>query len=200
MSPLTTLFGKYQRQVIPEPVARPQAASKGDAVLIGARGELGALMTGVVQAGYQNQEFGPNGQLSSFRGFVADVRINRYFSEKTVLSVDAGRANNPSNFEANSHYTSNYLNAQFLMPVFQDVRLNARTSIIDNSYPLPALELGVPREDRNLNFSIGASYYITRHGFFQFDYLHERRHSNLESYRYRNNVLQFLFGWGFLSQ
>jgi hypothetical protein len=200
MSPLTTMFGKYQRQVIPEPVARPQAATKGDAFLVGARGELGALMTGVVQAGYQKQDFGPNGEFSNFRGFVADVRISRYFSEKTILSFDAGRANNPSNFEANSHYTSNYMNVQFLMPVFRDVRLNARVSLIDNSYPFPSVELGVPREDRNLNLSIGASYYITRHGFFQVDFLHEKRNSNLESYRYRNNVLQFLFGWGFLSQ
>lgn len=200
MSPLTTLFGKYQRQVIPEPVARPHSATKGDAVLFGARGELGALMTGVVQAGYQKQEFGPEGQYSSYSGFVADVRISRYFSEKTVLSFDAGRTNNPSNFEANSHYTSNYLNLQFLMPVFRDVRLNTRVSVIDNDYPFPSVELGMPREDRNLNFSIGASYYITRHGFFQVDFLHEKRDSNLDSYRYRNNVLQFLFGWGFLSQ
>ena len=36
--------------------------------------------------------------------------------------------------------------------------------------------------------------------FLQADYLHEQRDSNLENYTYRNNVLQFIFGWGFVSQ
>jgi hypothetical protein len=200
MSPLTTLFGQYQHLVTPEPVGRPEAASTGDAALFGIRGEITPLMTGQIRAGFQNQEFGIAGEQPPYRGFVADVQLMRHFSEKAALAIDVGRSNNLSNFESNGYYTSNYLNLHFITPIWHDLRLSTRAAFIDNSYPLPSTELGVPREERNYNVSIGVAYFFTRHGFFQVDYLHEKRKSNLESYRYRNNVLQLLVGWGFLSQ
>jgi hypothetical protein len=157
-------------------------------------------MTGTIRAGYQGQEFGVAGDQLSYRGFVADVQLMRHFSEKAALAVDVGRGNYPSNYEDNGYYTSNYLNLHFITPIWGDFRLSTRGAFIDNSYPLPSVELGSNRQDRTYNASVGIAYFFTRHGFFQVDYLYERRSSNLETYRYRNNVLQFLVGWGFLSQ
>ncbi len=48
--------------------------------------------------------------------------------------------------------------------------------------------------------SVGLAYFLTTHSMLRVDYLHERRYSSLESYRYRNNVLQVLVGLGFLTR
>ncbi len=200
LSPLTTVFGEFQRLVRPEPIARPEATLKADAFLAGIRGEITPMMTGTMRAGYSSQEYGVSPDVLYFKGLVADAELVYRLGEQAALSGRVGRTNNPSYFESNGYYTSNYANVRFVTPIWRELRLTARGAFIGNDYPLPALDLGVPRADNIKNGSIGIVYYFTRQTFLQADFLHERRDSNLENYTYRNNVLQFIFGWGFVSQ
>ena len=75
--------------------------------------------------------------------------------------------------------------------------MNTGASLFGNSYPLPSVESGTLREDRSTTGWLGASYYFSRRGFFDFTYRHERRNSNLDQYNYRNNVIMFLVGFGY---
>jgi hypothetical protein len=200
LSPLTSVFGEYRRTARPEPIARPEAALKADAYLAGIRGEITPMMIGTIRAGYSSQEYGILPDMLTFKGLVADVDLVYRLGEQSVLSGRLGRANYPSHFESNGYYTSDYANVRFVAPIWRELRLTARGAFIGNDYPLPASDIGVPRADNIKNASIGILYYFTRQTFLQADYLHERRDSNLENYTYRNNVLQLIFGWGFVSQ
>jgi hypothetical protein len=171
-----------------------------DAFLAGIRGEISPMITGTIRAGYSSQEYGVSPDILYFKGLVADVELVYRLGELAALSGRVGRANNPSYFELNGYYTSNYVNARFVTPIWRALRLTARGSFFGNNYPLPASDLDVPRADKVKSGSIGISYYFTGQTFLQADFLHERRDSNLENYIYRNNVLQFIFGWGFASQ
>ncbi len=200
LSPLTTVFGEYQRNTRPEPTARPEAALKSDAFLAGIRGEITPMMTGTIRAGYSSQESGISPDVLYFKGLVADVDLVYRLGEQAALSGLVGRANHPSYFESNGYYTSDYVNARFVTPIWRELRLTVRGAFIGNDYPLPAAEIGVPRADSIKNASIGILYNFKGQAFLQADFLHERRDSNLENYTYRNNVLQLIFGWGFVSQ
>ncbi len=198
LSPLTSLFGSYEHLNIPRPTARPQAQSSADSFYMGLKGELSPLLIGQARVGFRDQEFGQQDDRQSYRGLVADVNLTRYFGEMTALEVQAGRMTSPSNYEENGYFVSNYLNLRFAFPLMQNLRLNTGASLFGNSYSLPSVDTGTLREDRSTAGWLGGSYYFSRRGFFEVTYRHERRNSKLDQYNYRNNVIMFLVGFGYL--
>jgi hypothetical protein len=198
LSPLTNLFGSYEHLKIPRPTARPQAQSSADSLYMGIKGELSPLLVGQARVGFRDQEFGQQDGRQSYRGLVADVNLTRYFGETTALEAQAGRMTSPSNYEQNGYFVSNYLNLRFAFPLVRNLRMNTGASLFNNSYSLPSIGTGTLREDRSTTGWLGASYYFSRRGFFEFTYRHERRNSKLDQYNYRNNVIMFLVGFGYL--
>lgn len=197
LSPLTTVFGGYWRSQTPAPLGRPEAQSTANSATFGMRGDISPLLFGTLRAGYRNQKFPFSNR--SFSGLIADAEVTRTFSDVTLLTLSGGRGTYVSNFRDNGYYVSNRLGARFTTAVARKWRVSAWSSFFNNDYPMPSSE-GVAREDRALTAAAGLSYFFTSHLFFRADYSHERRTSNLEQFEYRNNVIQFMLGLGFLTR
>jgi hypothetical protein len=199
LSPLTSLLGEYARVTIPEPVARPEAGSYGDEFLFGVRGEITPMLRGQVRAGYLTQHYDQATVPQDFSGFVADAAVTRDFGEAAALNVLAGRRTTPSNFDENGFYVSNYGRLQFITPFARDFRLTASGALFFNDYPVADVD-GIFRNDDILSAGVGVAYFITPLTYLSFDYRHDRRNSNLETYTYTNDALQFMVGFGFLNR
>lgn len=200
LTPLTSLVGEYTSLRTRPDTSRPEAFSNGNVVMFGVRGELTALLQGQVRAGYARQTFGQSVVPQGFSGFVADVRLTRRFGEETALDVGVGRKTNPSAYEDNGFYLSNYGTVQFVMPLTEKLRLSSNAVIFGNNYPLPDITTGLERHDKAWSGAIGVSYFWTPLSFLSVDYRHDRRDSNLEQFSYRNNAVQFMVGFGFLTR
>jgi|GEM_PF-6614051 len=200
LTPLSSIVGEYARTRTRPDLSRPEAASDGNVVLVGIRGEITALISGHIRAGYASQTFSGGATPQSFRGFVADGRLTREFGTETSLMLDFGRRTNPSAFQENGFYTSSYGTARFVAPIIEKVRFTATASYFGNRYPLSDVATDSNRLDRTLSSAVGISYFFTKLSFFGIDYRHDRRQSSLERLSYRNNAVQFMIGFGFLNR
>lgn len=200
LSPVTSLVGDYARLRTRPDATRPEAYSDGNVVMLGLRGEVTALLQGQVRAGYARQSYSQSVVSQGYSGFVADVRLTRRFGEATALNFSLGRRTNPSAYEENGFYLSNYGNVQFVMPLSDKLRLSTNAVIFGNSYPLVDTSTGIDRHDKALSGAAGVSYFFTPLSFLSVDYRHDRRDSNLEQFSYRNNAVQFMVGFGFLTR
>jgi hypothetical protein len=199
LSPLTSLLGEYARLVIPEPVERPEAGSYGDQFLFGVRGELTPMLRGQVRGGYMIQHYDQAAVPQRYSGFVADASLTRDFGEMAALNLLAGRQTNPSNFDENGFYVSNYGRVRFITPFARNFRLTANGALFFNDYPVADAN-GIFRNDDILSAGIGVAYFFTPLAYLSFDYRHDRRNSNLETYEYTNDALQVMVGFGFLNR
>jgi uncharacterized protein (PEP-CTERM system associated) len=86
------------------------------------------------------------------------------------------------------------------MPLSDKLRLSTNAVIFGNSYPLVDTSTGIDRHDKALSGAAGVSYFFTPLSFLSVDYRHDRRDSNLEQFSYRNNAVQFMVGFGFLTR
>jgi predicted NodU family carbamoyl transferase len=193
--------GTARPQTVSKPdLTRPEAASDGNVVLVGIRGEITALISGHIRAGYASQSFTQGATPQSFRGFVADGRLAREFGTQTSLVLNFGRKTNPSAFQESGFYTSSYGTARFVAPVIEKMRFTATVSYFGNRYPLSDVATDSNRLDRTLSNAVGISYFFTPLSFFSIDYRRDRRQSSLETLSYSNNAVQFMIGFGFLNR
>lgn len=199
LSPLTSLLGEYRRTGIPSSPGRPQSESQGDMLLVGVRGELTPLLRGKALVGFSSQRFVSALVPQDFRGFVAEVDLDRDFGERATLGVRAGRRTSLSGFEANSYYVSNYGRFQFVSPIGQRFRVTATAGLLENAYPVASLS-EVERDDRILSGALGLAYFFTPFTYVSVDYRHDQRSSSLGAFEYRNDALQLMLGLGFLSR
>lgn len=199
-SPLSSIVGEYARTRTRPDITRPEAASAGNVLLVGLRGEITALLSGHIRAGYASQTFSEGETLQSFRGFVADGRLTREFGTDTALDFGFGRRTNPSAFQENGFYTSNYGTARFVIPIIEKMRFTVAATYYGNRYPLSDVATDSDRLDRTLSGAIGVSYFFTPLSYFSVDYRHDRRDSSLARFSYLNNAVQFMIGFGFLNR
>jgi hypothetical protein len=199
LSPLTSLLGEYAHYVIPEPLDRPVAGSVADMFLVGIRGELTPMLRGQVRGGYSTQRYELASVPQDYSGFVADASLTRDFGEAAALTVRAGRRTNPSAFDENGYYVSNYGRAQFIAPFARNFRLTLSGAMYLNDYPVPDVS-GVLRNDDIWSGGAGLAYFFTPLTFLSADYRYDTRNSNLEIYSYRSSALQFMVGFGFLNR
>ncbi len=200
LSPLTSLVGEYSRLKTRPDATRPQAFSDGNVGMFGLRGEVTPLLRGQVRAGYTRQSFNQSLVPQAYTGFVADVRLTRRFGESTALDFTLGRRTNPSAYQENGFYLSNYGSVQFVVPITEKLRLSTNGFLFGNSYPLADDSTGLERSDKAISGAVGLSYFWTPLSFLSVDYRHDRRNSNLEQFSYRNNAVQFMVGFGFLTR
>ena len=195
LSPSTRLAGEYVRATTRPDPTRPEAESDADLVLFGLRGEITPLLGGRVRIGYSNETFEPQ----SYSGLVVDVELTRQFRESTALDFTVGRRTSPSAFQENGFYLSNYGTLQFVAPILEKLRFNANAAFFGNNYPLADVATGIDRRDRTFHAAVGVAYFLTPLWFLSVDYRHNQRNSNLDSFSYRNNAVQFMVGFGFLT-
>ena len=199
LSPLTRLVGEYVRATTRPDQTRPQAESHADVVMFGLRGEITPLLSGRVRIGYTNQT-SEQSVAQSYRGFVAEVGLKRQFGTASALGFTVGRRTSPSAFQENGSYLSNYGTAKFVAPIVEKLRFSANAAFFGNNYPLPDVATGIDRRDRAFGVSVGVAYFWTPLSYLSVDYRHDRRDSNLDSFSYRNNAVQFMVGFGFLNR
>ncbi len=199
LSPLTSLLGEYVRSVTPEPHDRPIAGSVADMFLVGLRGELTPMLRGQIRGGYSTQRFDYATVPQDFSGFVADASLTRDFGEAAGLTVRAGRRTNPSAFDENGYYISNYGRVQFIAPFARNFRLTLTGAVFLNDYPVPDAN-AVFRNDDIWSGGGGLAYFFTPLTFLSADYRYDKRSSNLDLYSYRSSALQIMVGFGFLNR
>ena len=200
LSPLTSIVGEYASIRTRPDLTRPEAASDGNVLLVGLRGEITALIRGRIRAGFLSQTLTAGATPQSFRGFVADARLSREFGRETSLVLDFGRRTNPSAFQENGFYTSNYGSARFVAPIAEKLRFSISTSYFANRYPLSDIVTDSARLDRTLSSAVGISFFFTQLSYFSVDYRRDKRHSSLDRFDYLNNAVQFMLGFGFLNR
>jgi len=200
LSPLTSIVGEYASIRTRPDLTRPEAASDGNVLLVGLRGEITALISGHIRAGFLSQTLTAGATPQSFRGFVAEARLIREFGTDTSLAFDFGRRTNPSAFQENGFYTSIYGNARFVAPINEKLRFSISTSYFANRYPLSDIVTDSARLDRTLSSAVGISYFFTQLSYLSVDYRRDARHSSLERFGYLNNAVQFMIGFGFLNR
>jgi len=199
LSPLTSLLGEYIHAITPEPLDHPQAGSVADMFLVGLRGELTPMLRGQIRAGYGTQRFELATVSQDFRGFVADLSLTRDFGEVAALTALLGRRTNPSAFDENGYYVSNYGRVQFISPFARNFRMTLTGALYLNDYPI-ADASGVIRNDDIFSADVGIAYFFTPLTFLSMDYRHDQRNSNIESFAYRSNTIQLMVGFGFLNR
>ena len=199
LSPPTSLLGEYIHTVTPEPLDRPQASSVADTFLAGLRGEITPMLRGQIRAGYATQRFELAAVPQDFSGFVADLSLTRDFGEVAALTALAGRRTNPSAFDENGHYVSNYGRVQFITPFTRNFRLTLTGALYLNQYPVPDVN-NVLRRDDIFRGGAGIAYFFTPLTYLSVDYRHDQRDSNIELFAYRSNAIQLMLGFGFLNR
>lgn len=199
LSPLTSLLGEYIHTITPEPLERPQASSVADVFLAGLRGEITPMLRGQIRAGYATQRFELAAVPQDFSGFVADLSLTRDFGEVAALTALAGRRTNPSAFDENGHYVSNYGRVQFITPFARNFRLTLSGALYFNDYPV-ADAGSVFRSDDIFSGGAALAYFFTPLTYLSVDYRHDQRDSNIELFAYRSNAVQLMLGFGFLNR
>jgi len=199
LSPLTSLLGEYIHAITPEPLDHPQAGSVADMFLVGLRGELTPMLRGQIRAGYGTQRFELATVSQDFRGFVADLSLTRDFGEVAALTALLGRRTNPSAFDENGYYVSNYGRVQFISPLARNLRMTLTGALYLNDYPI-ADASGVIRNDDIFSAGAGLAYFFTPLTFLSVDYRHDQRNSNIELFAYQSNAIQLMVGFGFLNR
>jgi hypothetical protein len=199
LTPLTNLLGEYIHAVIPEPLERPIAGSEADMLLVGLRGEITPMLRGQVRGGFSTQRFDYATVSQDFSGFVADVSLTRDFGEQAALTARAGRRTNPSSFEENGYYVSNFGRVQFIAPFARNFRLTLTGALFFNDYPVPD-EANLLRNDEIFSSGAGLAYFFSPLTFVSVDYRHDERNSNIDLYSYRSNAFQIMVGFGFLNR
>lgn len=199
LSPLTSLTGEYIHAITPEPLDHPQAGSVADMFLLGLRGELTPMLRGEIQGGYATQRFDFATVSQDFSGFVADASLTRDFGEAAALTARAGRRTNPSSFDENGYYVSNYGRVQFISPFARNFRMTLTGAFYLNDYPVPDGS-GIIRNDDILSAGAGLAYFFTPLAFLSMDYRHDERNSNIELFAYQSDAIQLMVGFGFLNR
>ncbi len=199
LSPLTSLLGEYIHTITPEPLDHPQAGSVAEMFLVGLRGELTPMLRGQIRAGYGTQRFELATVSQDFKGFVADLSLTRDFGEVAALTALVGRRTNPSAFDENGYYVSNYGRLQFITPFTRNFRITLTGAFYLNDYPI-ADASGVIRHDDIFSADVGLAYFFTPLTFLSMDYRHDRRNSNIEQFAYQSNTIQLMVGFGFLNR
>jgi len=170
----------YAYKRVSRPEARPQAASHAQGGLLTVEGELASLLNLAVSLGYKiqrNPEAGEGGR--SYGGFTVDGRIRKEFSRASSLTLTMSRDTQISAFEENGFYVSSAARVEVGLPLPFSLAVRGGVEYRSNDYRTPAAEIGEPRADHLLGWTMGLGRPLTRWSYVRADYRRDRRRSNL---------------------
>jgi hypothetical protein len=195
--PTLTTFVGYTYNRTPPSRERPIIESTGHAAELRLLGEVLPLVEGEARLGYEWQEApraAPGGQ--RYRGLVASVKLTKSFAPDTRLELQGQRGTYASAFEGNAFYVANALQADLTAPAPFEVALHVGGGYHRNDYRTVALEIGRPRRDRLLGWSLGLGRPFTRWAYVRADYRKERRDSNVDAFDSRSRAFTVQVGIG----
>jgi hypothetical protein len=120
----------------------------------------------------------------------------RELSRSASLSLVVNRSTPVSNFEDNGFYVNTSVQAGLSTGLPGALSLETGVGYVWNDYEAPALELGVPREDRILGFYAGLRRTLSRQWWVSAFYRRERRRSNLDDFNTTSDGFLVQVNWG----
>jgi hypothetical protein len=192
-------YVRYSWIHVPTPAERPEAESTANTIAVGVAGDLLPLVRGEVWAGLRSvaaPQGGPGG--THFGGAVLSAQIRKEFSPGTAVTVLARRDTYPSDFEENAFYVASGIGAEgdFRLPL--SLVGHAALGWQRNAYRVVSPEIGAPRRDDLVGWSVGVGRALTTWSYLRADYRRDHRDSNLPVYNSTGYVFTVQIGLGYL--
>ena len=197
LSPTLRASVSYAYDQVPAPDDRPEAEQSANSVNFNLSGDILPLLTGQLTLGYRD-ETAPNAALEGqrYQGFTMSGSLTRAFNRTSALSLILNRSTPVSNFEQNGFYVNTSIQGAVAAALPWSLTLDAGLGYVWNDYPVPSLELGVPREDRVLALYAGLRRDVAHHWWVSGFYRRERRESNLSAFNTTSDGFLVQVNWG----
>jgi hypothetical protein len=173
----------YLFERIPPAPDRAIAESEAHNVVGTLNGSIGPLMQGSVSAGYRSQE-NPlaAGESASYHGLTLGGTLTRQLGHSSTLELALRRDTDPSFFEDNSYYVTNYAGLALTVPAPFETWARGAFNWLRNDYPDDARATGEPRRDEVIAWTVGVGRAIGWRSWVRADYRHEKRNSNVPGF------------------
>jgi hypothetical protein len=197
LTPTLRATVSYLHDEVPTPEDRPEAEASANGALLTLQGDLLPLLTGRLSVGFRDQA-NPNADQEGrrFQGLTLTGSLTRELSRSASLSLLANRATPVSNFEGNGFYVTTSLQVALSTALPGALTLDTGVAYGWNDYEVPALEIGVPREDRILSLYAGLRRTLGRQWWASVFYRQERRRSNLDLFDTTSDGFLVQVNWG----
>ncbi len=176
----SSLVVAYTLQLVPPSSERSIVETTAHAVTATLSGEIGPFMTGRLSAGYRAQTSPvATGASGSYRGLVVSGALRRSLGRSSGFDLSLRRSVELSAFETNAYYVGNAATLSLNLPLRFAISGRGSATWLRNDYPNDASQLGTPRRDEMLGFTIGLSRSVGTRASISADYRRERRDSNV---------------------
>jgi hypothetical protein len=173
----------YLYERIPPSPDRAIVESGAHGVVGTLAGTLAPLTSGSATVGFRRQT-NPlaSGESRSFTGITLGGSLRRELGHSSSVELQWRRDTEPSAFETNAFYVTNSVVASLSLPGPFETWIRGSAGWLRNGYPNDAAEIGAPRRDDLLGFSVGVGREIGWRTWVRADYRRERRDSNLPGF------------------
>jgi hypothetical protein len=146
-------------------------------------GQIAPLTKGSVSVGLRHQTSPlATGDSRSFTGVTLGGTLTRELGQGSTAGLEFTRTTDPSGFDQNAYYVNNSVVAS--LTVNAPFQTWARGSVgwLRNGYPNETAEIGAPRRDEILAWTVGLGRQLGWRAWVRADYRRERRDSNVPGY------------------
>jgi hypothetical protein len=173
----------YAYERIPPSPDRAVVETTAHSLLGTLNGQIGPLTSGSASIGWRHQT-NPlaSGPSRSFDGVTVGASLRRQLGYASTVEIQAVRASDPSSFEGNAYYVNNSVTLALTVPAPFETWARGSFDWLRNAYPNDASEIGSPRHDRILGWSLGVGRQLGWRAWIRVDYRRETRDSNLPGY------------------
>ena len=186
----TSLELLYTREEVYDSSDTNVAGSSAGTISLSLNGEVRPMLRVLVLAALgQRHSPGAPAAAQDATDLLARVNVRREFSDNTALELGYTRSRNVSAFESNPSYRSDLLEARGYAPLPLELSLAASVGFRQNGYPLDALGIGAPRQDRIFGWSLGLGRSLGGWLVAHAEYQWLRRRSNLPGYSSASHAL-----------
>ena len=173
----------YAFERIPPSPDRSIVESSAHDVVGTLAGTIAPLTSGSLTVGFRHQA-NPlaAGESASFDGVTLGGTLRRELGRSSSVELQWNRATEPSSYDTNAYYVTNSLVASLSVPAPFEVWARGSVGFSRNGYPNDAPDLGAPRRDDIVGWTVGVGRQIGWRAWVRADYRRERRNSNLPGY------------------
>jgi hypothetical protein len=173
----------YAYEHIPPAADREIVETSTHSLLGTLTGTIAPLTTGSVTVGLVHQTNPVAvGNSRSFNGVTLAGTLRRELGRASSVDLALTRSSDPSGFETNAYYLNNSIVAALTVPAPFETWARGSVGWLRNSYPNDASEIGVPRQDDIVAWTLGLGRQLGWRAWIRADYRKERRNSNLPGY------------------
>ncbi len=187
----------YAFERIPPSPDRGLVESNAHSVVGALTGTIAPLTSGSVTVGFRRQT-NPlaAGESASFRGVTLGGTLHRELGRSSAVELAWNRATEPSAYDTNAYYVNNSVVASLSVPAPFEVWARGSVGLYRNDYPNDAPDLGAPRRDDIVGWTLGLGRQIGWRAWVRADYRRERRDSNLPGFDVTTEGLVVQLGVG----